>query len=131
LGNHAFYQRLGYVVTGPATCLGWRCGLGGYLAGGAEYLVRDRIGIGGELGALGGSGGILFALSFNGSVHLARNWPDRRLVPFLTAGFSAIRQEMAEQRTDLLKWAFLFWIGQFFAVSSLIAILVRFLHAGG
>ena len=48
----------------------------------------------------------------------------------MTAGFAAIRQEMADQRFELLKWAFLFWIGQFFAVASLMAVLIRFLRPG-
>jgi hypothetical protein len=43
---------------------------------------------------------------------------------------AGVRQEMADQRFELLKWAFLFWIGQFFAVGSLIAILVRVLRPG-
>jgi hypothetical protein len=42
--------------------------------------------------------------------------------------FSALRLEMANQRFDILKWAFLFWVGQFFAVASLIAVLIRFLR---
>ena len=48
----------------------------------------------------------------------------------MTEGFAAIRQEMADQRFALLKWAFLFWIGQFFAVASLMAVLIRFLRPG-
>ena len=39
-----------------------------------------------------------------------------------TAGFAALRQEMADQRFELLKWAFLFWVGQFFAVAGLVAV---------
>ena len=41
---------------------------------------------------------------------------------------AAIRQNFADQRFDILKWAFLFWVGQFFAVASLIAVLIRFLR---
>jgi uncharacterized protein (DUF3084 family) len=41
-----------------------------------------------------------------------------------------LRQEMAQNRFELLKWAFLFWVGQFFAVGSLVALLVRFLRPG-
>ena len=41
---------------------------------------------------------------------------------------STLRQEMADQRFDILKWAFLFWVGQFFAVASLMAVLIRFLR---
>ena len=46
----------------------------------------------------------------------------------MTEGFSALRLEMANQRFDILRWAFLFWVGQFFAVASLMAILIRFLR---
>jgi hypothetical protein len=42
-------------------------------------------------------------------------------------GFATIRQEMADQRFELLKWAFIFWVGQFFAVASLLAIAIRFI----
>jgi hypothetical protein len=48
----------------------------------------------------------------------------------MTEGFAAIRHEMADQRFALLKWAFLFWIGQFFAVASLMVVLIRFLRPG-
>lgn len=59
----------------------------------------------------------------------------------MTEGFAALRTEMhkgfAEQRSDaagarfeMLKWAFLFWVGQFFAVASLMAVLIRFLRLG-
>jgi len=41
-----------------------------------------------------------------------------------------LRTEMADQRFELLKWAFLFWVGQFFAVASLVAVVVRFLRTG-
>jgi hypothetical protein len=53
----------------------------------------------------------------------------------MAQGLAAVRQEMtqgfAQQRVELLKWAFLFWIGQFFAVASLVAVVVRYLHPGG
>ena len=49
----------------------------------------------------------------------------------LASGIAAVRQEMAEQRFELMKWAFLFWVGQFFAVASLIAVLIRFLRPPG
>lgn len=45
-------------------------------------------------------------------------------------GFAALRQEMAQHRVELLKWAFLFWVGQLFAVASLTALLIRVLRAG-
>ena len=40
----------------------------------------------------------------------------------------ALRQEMSENRFELLKWAFLFWVCQFFAVASVVAVLIRFLR---
>ena len=40
---------------------------------------------------------------------------------------SALRQELTDGRFELLKWAFLFWVGQFFAVAGLVAVLIRFL----
>jgi hypothetical protein len=49
----------------------------------------------------------------------------------MTAGFATLRQEMADQRFELLKWAFLFWVGQFFAVAGLVAVLIRFLRPSG
>ena len=48
-----------------------------------------------------------------------------------TAGFAAVRQDLADQRFELLKWAFLFWVGQFFAVAGLVAVLIRFLRPIG
>jgi hypothetical protein len=47
----------------------------------------------------------------------------------MATGFAALRKEMADQRFELLKWAFLFWVGQFFAVAGLVAVLIRFLRA--
>ena len=44
---------------------------------------------------------------------------------------SHLRQAIVLERFELLKWAFLFWVGQFFAMASLIAVLVRFLRPGG
>jgi hypothetical protein len=49
----------------------------------------------------------------------------------MTEGFASLRQALADQRFDILKWAFLFWVGQFFAVAGLVAVLIRFLRPGG
>ena len=38
---------------------------------------------------------------------------------------SGLRADMARDRFELLKWAFAFWIGQFFATAALIAALTR------
>jgi hypothetical protein len=47
----------------------------------------------------------------------------------MAAGSAILRQEMADQKFDILKWAFLFWVGQFFAVASLMAVLIRALRS--
>ena len=36
-----------------------------------------------------------------------------------------IRQEMADTRVELLRWSFLFWIGQVAVVASLLALMLR------
>ena len=47
------------------------------------------------------------------------------LVREMQVGFGAIRQELADNRVEFLKWAFVFWVGQFFAVAGLVGILMR------
>lgn len=42
-----------------------------------------------------------------------------------TKEFGAVRVELAATRVSLLKWCFLFWIGQFAAVSAMMAFLLR------
>jgi hypothetical protein len=49
----------------------------------------------------------------------------------MTEGFASLRQALADQRFEILKWAFLFWVGQFFAVAGLGAVVIRFLRPGG
>lgn len=39
--------------------------------------------------------------------------------------FAAIRIELVDERAGLLKWCFLFWIGQFAAISGMMAFLLR------
>lgn len=46
----------------------------------------------------------------------------------MATGFAMFRQEMADQRFELLKWTFIFWVGQVFALGSLLAILIRMLR---
>jgi hypothetical protein len=43
----------------------------------------------------------------------------------MTDGFSKIRQEMADLRVDVLRWSFLFWIGQLAATVSVLAYMLR------
>jgi len=40
-------------------------------------------------------------------------------------GFATIQQEMAANRFELLKWSFLFWIGQVLAIVGLVAAMLR------
>jgi hypothetical protein len=47
---------------------------------------------------------------------------DAALRQEMTGGFAALRQEMALRHTDLLKWCFLFWLGQ---VAVIAGILLR------
>ena len=49
----------------------------------------------------------------------------------MTAGFAALRQEMADMRFELLKWTFVFWVGQLFALAGFLAVLLRFLRPAG
>ena len=49
----------------------------------------------------------------------------------MAEGLASVRQEMAQQRVELLKWAFVFWMGQFVAMVSLFALGIRLLRPGG
>jgi hypothetical protein len=49
----------------------------------------------------------------------------------MTGGFASLREALVDQRFEILKWAFLFWVGQCFAVAGLGAVLIRFLRPGG
>jgi hypothetical protein len=44
----------------------------------------------------------------------------------MVAGFSQLRKEMTDQRVELLRWSFLFWIGQVAATAGLISLALRF-----
>jgi hypothetical protein len=46
----------------------------------------------------------------------------------MASGFASLRQDGADQRFEILKWAFLFWVGQFFAVAGLMAVAIRYLR---
>jgi hypothetical protein len=43
----------------------------------------------------------------------------------LTEGLSQIRAEMSEMRADLLRWSFLFWIGQVAATAAMLGVMLR------
>jgi hypothetical protein len=46
----------------------------------------------------------------------------------MTGMGAGLHQEMASGRVELLKWCFLFWIGQVFAVAGLMSIMFRMLR---
>ncbi len=50
---------------------------------------------------------------------------DAALRVAFTEGLSRIRTEMADMRVDVLRWSFVFWIGQVVATASLIAFMLR------
>jgi hypothetical protein len=52
---------------------------------------------------------------------------ERGLHIALAEGLATIRTEMSELRTDVLRWSFLFWIGQFAATAALLGIMLRFM----
>ena len=39
-------------------------------------------------------------------------------------GVASIRQELATSRVELLKWSFLFWVGQVFAIVALVGAML-------
>ena len=43
----------------------------------------------------------------------------------LAEGLSKIRTEMSEMRVDVIRWSFLFWIGQFAATAALLGFMLR------
>jgi hypothetical protein len=68
---------------------------------------------------------------FGLSHQMATDRFERRLTEELAAlrlemhqGFAALRQEDATTRVELLKWAFLFWVGQVAAVAGLLAYML-------
>jgi hypothetical protein len=48
----------------------------------------------------------------------------------MTAGFAGLRQA-ADMRFELLKWTFVFWVGQLFALAGCLSVLLRFLRPAG
>jgi hypothetical protein len=45
----------------------------------------------------------------------------------IAEGLAKIRTDMSEVRADVLRWSFLFWIGQFTATLALVGVLLRWL----
>ena len=46
----------------------------------------------------------------------------------LAEGFARIAQEISNIRAELLRWSFMFWIGQVAATAGLMALLIRLLQ---
>src|SRR5215213_1143643 len=85
--------------------------------------VRDKLGDGGSEGLV----------TMCADAHrLAMESLDRRIVE-VTASFehrlaeevSKLRLDMASLKFDLLKWSFLFWVGQLAAVTAILSFLLR------
>jgi hypothetical protein len=87
--SQAYPQGIGYAVAGPAVRTGFFGSAADavHFAGGGELLVKQRIGIGGELGLLGGSNA-LRVISLNGAFHFTRLAKSRTLEPFPTSGYT-------------------------------------------
>jgi hypothetical protein len=47
----------------------------------------------------------------------------------MARGFAELRGDLAHQRVDILKWVFVFWVGQFFATASVVVAVIRFIQA--
>ena len=43
----------------------------------------------------------------------------------LHEGLTSVRQELATTRVEMLKWSFLFWVGQVAAMAGLLAFMLR------
>jgi hypothetical protein len=43
----------------------------------------------------------------------------------LQAGLGGVRQEVATSRVEMLKWSFIFWIGQVAAIAGLLTMMLR------
>jgi hypothetical protein len=40
-------------------------------------------------------------------------------------GFAQVHQEIASARTEMIKWSFLFWTGQFLAIAGFLLVFLR------
>ena len=86
-------QSLAYGIAGPAGFSGFfgSSASAVHAAGGGEVLVDGRAGIGAELGVLANSGSVLLVFSANGVFHVSTNQVMRRLSPFVTGGYTSMR----------------------------------------
>ncbi len=92
LARTADAQVLGYAIGGPAGFQGFfgSSVSGGQAAGGAELLIRDRAGIGGEYGLIVHRGSALLAWSVNGVVHVLPGRGQSNVSPFVTGGYTRL-----------------------------------------
>jgi hypothetical protein len=44
----------------------------------------------------------------------------------IAEGLAKVRTDVSEMRADILRWSFLFWLGQFTATVALIGVMLRF-----
>jgi hypothetical protein len=79
-------QGSGYVVAGPAGVSGFfgSSATSMHAAAGGEALMGGRVGVAGEAGLLANSSNVLWVVSANGVVHLAR----AQVSPFITGGYT-------------------------------------------
>jgi|SRR5579864_9001945 len=84
----ALAQSHGYLVVAPGIAHADNDTLGLiHLGAGGEWMFKDGIGAGGEIGVVGRTDlGAVGVASLNGYYHFSR---DRRLVPFVTGGYSS------------------------------------------
>ena len=50
---------------------------------------------------------------------------DAALRQEMANGFTAVRKEMSDGRVELIKWSFLFWVGQIAVLSGIMALLMK------
>jgi hypothetical protein len=83
-------QGLGYAIAGPAGVSGFFGSIGSsfHAAAGGELLARGIAGAGAEIGVFGNASSLLIAFSANGVVHLVPSVRDRRVSPFVGAGYT-------------------------------------------
>lgn len=86
----AHAQFLGYGLAGPAGFSGFfgSSASGVHVAGGAEALIRERAGVGGEFGVLANSSSALLVFSANGVLHPTGKAASRRNSPFVSGGYT-------------------------------------------
>jgi hypothetical protein len=105
---------------------------------GMPAVLRDRLGEGGALALLDlfeereqtGREDVLNLASERFERRLAEEMAGLRVefARALHAGLDSVRQEIATSRVELLKWSFLFWVGQLAVVMGMLAVILRFFN---